>query len=50
MGAYYGHELEAAENENRITKNVYDKTLQVHTAWDLATPMRRPYGSISARV
>ena len=35
MGAYYGHELEAAENENRITKNVYDKTLQVHTAWDL---------------
>jgi hypothetical protein len=35
IGAYYGHELEAAENENRITKNVYDKTLQVHTAWDL---------------
>jgi hypothetical protein len=35
IGAYYGHELEAAENESRITKNVYDKTLQVHTAWDL---------------
>jgi phage terminase large subunit len=35
MGAYYGHELEAAENEDRLTKNVYDRTLQVHTAWDL---------------
>ena len=35
IGAYYGHELEAAGSENRITRNVYDKTLQVHTAWDL---------------
>jgi hypothetical protein len=24
-GSYYGHEIEAAENENRLTKNVYDK-------------------------
>lgn len=35
LGAYYGRELEAAENEKRIASNVYDPTMQVHTAWDL---------------
>jgi phage terminase large subunit len=35
LGAYYSREMEAAEAEGRIGKNIYDRTLQVHTAWDL---------------
>jgi phage terminase large subunit len=35
LGAYYGRELEDAEKEGRIGANIYDHTLQVHTAWDL---------------
>jgi Rps23 Pro-64 3,4-dihydroxylase Tpa1-like proline 4-hydroxylase len=35
LGAYYAHEMDAAEDEGRIIPNVYDRTLQVHTAWDL---------------
>lgn len=35
LGAYYGREMEAAETEKRIASNVYDPTMQVHTAWDL---------------
>lgn len=35
LGAYYSREMEAAEAENRIGANIYDQTLQVHTAWDL---------------
>lgn len=35
LGSYYGREMEAAENEKRIASNVYDSTMQVHTAWDL---------------
>lgn len=34
-GAYFGKEMELAENEKRITRVPYDKGLQVHTAWDL---------------
>jgi hypothetical protein len=35
LGAYYGREVEAAETEKRIIPNIYDPSLQVHTAWDL---------------
>jgi phage terminase large subunit len=35
VGAYYGREMEAAENQRRIVPNLYDPGLQVHTAWDL---------------
>lgn len=35
IGAYYGREMQAAEDEGRITTSVYDKGLEVHTAWDL---------------
>jgi hypothetical protein len=35
LGAYYSREMEALEAKGQITKNVYDRTLQVHTAWDL---------------
>jgi phage terminase large subunit len=35
IGAYYGREMQAAEDEGRITTSVYDKGLAVHTAWDL---------------
>jgi phage terminase large subunit len=35
IGAYYGREMEAAEKDGRIAPNVYDPTLEVHTAWDL---------------
>jgi phage terminase large subunit len=35
LGAYYSRELDAAEEAGRIVSNVYDKSLQVHTAWDL---------------
>jgi phage terminase large subunit len=35
VGAYYGREMQAAEDEGRITTSVYDPGLEVHTAWDL---------------
>ena len=35
QGAYYGDEMAQAEDENRITKIHYDKSLEVHTSWDL---------------
>jgi hypothetical protein len=34
-GAYYGKEMNAAEDGERITTVPYDPRLQVHTAWDL---------------
>lgn len=36
IGAYYGHEMEAAATEGRIVPRLYDKTAGlVNTAWDL---------------
>ncbi len=35
QGAYYGTEMREASEEKRITKIHYDKSLEVHTAWDL---------------
>jgi len=35
VGAYYGREMETAEREERILPRLYDKSLEVHTAWDL---------------
>lgn len=35
IGAYFGREMEAADNEKRIAENIYDPSLEVHTAWDL---------------
>jgi phage terminase large subunit len=36
VGAYFGREMQAAEDEGRILERaVYDPGLQVHTAWDL---------------
>lgn len=35
IGAYYGREMQAAEDDGRITQSVYDPGLEVHTAWDL---------------
>ena len=35
VGAYYGRELEQAEEEGRIVENLYDPGLEVHTAWDI---------------
>lgn len=34
-GAYYGAEMNAAEEQGRITRVAYDPALPVHTAWDL---------------
>jgi phage terminase large subunit len=34
-GAYYGDEMQTAEEEERITAVHYDKSLEVHTSWDL---------------
>jgi phage terminase large subunit len=34
LGAYYGHEMDDAE-ERRIVPNLYDPSLKVNTAWDL---------------
>lgn len=34
-GAYYGKEMNAAEEAERIASVPYDPRLQVHTAWDL---------------
>lgn len=35
LGAYYGKEMKAIENDGRICAVPYDPTLQVFTAWDL---------------
>jgi phage terminase large subunit len=35
VGAYYGREMEHAEQQRRIVTDLYDPGLQVHTAWDL---------------
>jgi phage terminase large subunit len=35
VGAYYGREMQAAEDEGRITRNLYDPGMEVHTSWDL---------------
>jgi phage terminase large subunit len=35
VGAYYGREMEEADNQRRIASNIYDPSLEVHTAWDL---------------
>jgi hypothetical protein len=35
LGAYYGLQMEEAQDAGRIVPNVYDPMLQVHTAWDL---------------
>jgi len=34
-GAYYAHEMNAAEADERITSVPYDPRLPVHTSWDL---------------
>ena len=34
-GAYYGTEMKAAMNDNRVTKVPYDPALKVITSWDL---------------
>ncbi len=35
VGSYYGRELTTAEDEGRLTKVRHDKSLNVHTWWDL---------------
>jgi hypothetical protein len=35
VGAYYGTLMDEAEEGKRIVANVFDPSLQVHTAWDL---------------
>ena len=35
LGAYYGREMEEAEKAKRIVANLYDPSIEVHTAWDL---------------
>ena len=35
MGAYYGREMEMAENDGRISNVPHDDSMLVHTAWDL---------------
>ncbi len=35
VGAYYGREMNAVTNEDRILSKVYDAGHEVHTAWDL---------------
>jgi phage terminase large subunit len=35
IGAYYGKELQRAEDEGRIAEGIYDPGHQVETAWDL---------------
>ncbi len=37
VGAYYGREMEEADKEGRITTNLYDPFIEVHTAWDLGS-------------
>jgi phage terminase large subunit len=35
VGAYYGREMDEAEKAGRIVENLYDPTMEVHTAWDI---------------
>lgn len=35
VGAYYGREMQRAEEEGRITRVPWEPSLPVHTAWDL---------------
>jgi hypothetical protein len=35
MGSVYGEWIEHAEQDGRVRRNVYDKDMEVHTAWDL---------------
>lgn len=35
LGAYYGKELKILEDQGRLTKVAYDRSLPVFTAWDL---------------
>jgi hypothetical protein len=35
VGAYYGKELEEAEEQGRFVTNLYDPGMEVHTSWDL---------------
>jgi phage terminase large subunit len=35
IGAYFGNQMDEAEESKRIVPNVFDPSLQVHTAWDL---------------
>jgi hypothetical protein len=35
VGAYYGRQIEKLEAEGKITKVPYDKSIPVHTFWDL---------------
>lgn len=35
VGVYYGKEMQAAADEERIVKKVFSPTHEVHTAWDL---------------
>jgi phage terminase large subunit len=35
IGAYYARELEQADREGRFVENLYDPTMEVHTAWDI---------------
>ena len=35
VGAYYGKDIEAAENEDRVTSVPYERSAKVVTAWDL---------------
>lgn len=35
IGAYYGKEMQKAENNGRIAEGIYDPSYAVHTAWDL---------------
>jgi phage terminase large subunit len=35
MGAYYSRDIQTAEDEGRVIAELYDKNLEVHTAWDL---------------
>lgn len=35
IGSYYGHLIQQAEKDNRITNVPYDPALLVHTSWDL---------------
>ena len=35
VGAYYGREIAEAEREGRVTAVPHDRTMKVHTAWDI---------------
>jgi hypothetical protein len=35
IGAYYGREMQAAENDKRISRVPWEPSLPVHTGWDL---------------